>query len=255
VGIVLGIFFATPLIFLTILLAYHRHHRQQAQIQDTLNDIGTFIGGHKPSTLQRQATNSTTSDGRRTGTVIGDDEYYVSPLSGISEEDEDRRNRDTIDAWKKGYVPPLSPDDVAVPIEVGNGQMRRGTLAGVGHVPLNSPDDGLGTLGLSYVNSRLAELEGSEGRFGDLDSQVSGKEAPSIKSRDSVKSWEGAMTNSGRSEPGEGVGKGETAHKSGNEALPTLGKSSEGIGYGPSKQVMGREGVEQLAWWEKPGLD
>ena len=238
VGIIFGICVGVALlILLTTCLLYRRRNRNRFQRQQMANDRGTNIGEDQRSTLQEQATNSL----GRNDTTVGSDGNDVRSLSETREDEEERTNRNALDAWKKGHIPPLNPDDMG-PAEAQNAQLRRGTLAAIDLGPLNAPDNGcLGTLGLSYVNSRLAELEGLSRRSRDSNSQTTEDEA----------SREEQAYSTELAAPSDGVQDGQVAHGNQNQTFLASEELSERIGYGPSKQVMGREGAEQITWWER----
>jgi hypothetical protein len=78
------------------------------------------------STLRRNI--STGGGDERRSSVV--DDSQISPLFAPSEESSNR-TREDLDAWKRGFVPPLNLDDMEVPVEDEASQIMRGTIVAV----------------------------------------------------------------------------------------------------------------------------
>jgi hypothetical protein len=140
IGIALGLILLALLVALLLYLekrlyALRLRRRAMAKLALIIKDIPTppqapsFIGGYKfsqpnPAMMSRTRSGHAVPNGRRFG-IVGEAGVAVTPLPPLAQpprigigfefefqtEAAGKRHRDTFEAWKRGVVPPVKPED------------------------------------------------------------------------------------------------------------------------------------------------
>lgn len=141
-----------------------------------------------------------------------DGDYIVSPLSAVSEAGEEVQRRTTLDAWKTGVVPSLSPDIMGGSVEAGNGETRKSMSANGGHGSIITAENGSRFWGPGYVNKGVAEVCGEKSISG-LGSCFPNEHGEVVESK------EGITAGTGSPESVEEMRRQENIHNAGNQAF------------------------------------
>jgi hypothetical protein len=173
IGIALGLLLLALLVALLLYLekrlyALRLRRRAMAKLAITIKDIPippqapSFIGGYKlsqpnPTIMSRTRSGHAVPNARRFG-IVGEAGVAVTPLPplvqppriGIGIEFEfqteaaGKRHRDTFEAWKKGVVPPVKPEDAVRKVNSDTVGARGGK---------NAKELKLGDVGRSFIGN------------------------------------------------------------------------------------------------------
>jgi hypothetical protein len=173
IGITLGLLLLALIVALLLYLekriyALRLRRRAMAKLAITIKDIPTppqapsFIGGYKlsqpnPTMMGRTRSGHAVPNARRFG-IVGEAGVAVTPLPPLVQppriglgfefefqtEAAGKRHRDTFEAWKRGVVPPLKPEDA---VQMVNSDMV-GARGGK-----NAKELKLGEVGRSFIGN------------------------------------------------------------------------------------------------------
>jgi hypothetical protein len=265
IGIALGLLLLALLVALLLYLekrlyALRLRRRAIAKLALTIKDIPTppqapsFIGGYKlsqpnPAMMSRTRSGHAVPNGRRFG-IVGEAGVAVTPLPPLVQpprigfgfefefqtEAAGKRHRDTFEAWKRGVVPSLKPEDAAEKVNL----KVEGTRGGK-----NAKDLTLGRAGLGFTGK-------SSGEEKALPKTPKTPKTP-MAGLSGVDAGVDLGFNFGMGSENESFDRGDSVKGNESEKSPTLGISTEEEGKAETALEESGNREEELERSEKGG--